>query len=44
LNGDWKVGDNARITADLSYQNSQFDTQFLAMRIGVGRATDCPLA
>ncbi|WP_294328795.1 TonB-dependent receptor [uncultured Sphingomonas sp.] len=33
LNGDWKVGDNARITADLSYQNSQFDTQFLAMRI-----------
>ena len=33
LNGDWKVGENARITADLSYQNSQFDTQFLAMRI-----------
>lgn len=33
LNGDWKVGDNARITADLSYQNSQFDTQFMAMRI-----------
>ncbi|KQM88810.1 TonB-dependent receptor [Sphingomonas sp. Leaf23] len=33
LNGDWKVGDNGRITADLSYQNSQFDTQFLAMRI-----------
>lgn len=33
LNGDWKVGDNARITADLSYQNSRFDTQFLAMRI-----------
>ena len=33
LNGDWKVGGNARITADLSYQNSQFDTQFLAMRI-----------
>ncbi|KQN06432.1 TonB-dependent receptor [Sphingomonas sp. Leaf25] len=33
LNGDWKVGDNARVTADLSYQNSQFDTQFLAMRL-----------
>lgn len=33
LNADWKVGDTGRITADLSYQNSQFDTQFLAMRI-----------
>ncbi len=33
LNADWKVGDNGRITADLSYQNSQFDTQFLAMRL-----------
>lgn len=33
LNGDWKVGDNGKITADLSYQTSEFNTQFLAMRI-----------
>lgn len=41
LNADWKVGDNGRITADLSYQNSQFDTQFLAMRLNrVARRID----
>ncbi|WP_448501846.1 TonB-dependent receptor [Sphingomonas sp.] len=33
LNGDWRVGGNARITADLSYQTSEFQSEFLAMRI-----------
>lgn len=33
LNGDWSVGDNAKITADLSYQTSDFQSEFMAMRI-----------
>ncbi len=41
LNGNWEVGEGARIVADLSYQTSQFDTQFLAMRISrVARRID----
>lgn len=41
FNADWKVGENGRITADLSYQNSRFDTQFLAMRLNrVARRID----
>lgn len=33
LNGQWEVDDRSRITADLSYQDSQFESQFMAMRI-----------
>jgi len=41
FNADWKVGETGRITADLSYQNSRFDTQFLAMRLNrVARRID----
>ncbi len=32
LNGKWNVGDNLRLTADLSFQDSEFDTNFIAMR------------
>lgn len=33
LNGQWDVGERGKITADLSYQNSEFNTEFQAMRI-----------
>lgn len=33
LNGKWDVGERGKIVADLSYQTSRFDTQFLAMRL-----------
>lgn len=33
LNGQWEVDDRSRITADLSYQDSKFESQFMAMRI-----------
>lgn len=33
LNGKWNVGERGKIVADLSYQTSTFDTQFLAMRL-----------
>ncbi|WP_347304297.1 TonB-dependent receptor [Croceibacterium sp. TMG7-5b_MA50] len=33
LNGRWETGDTGYVTADLSYQNSEFNTQFLAMRL-----------
>ncbi|VXC78874.1 TonB-dependent receptor [Sphingomonas sp. AX6] len=33
LNGKWETIDGGRINADLSYQNSEFNSQFLAMRI-----------
>ncbi|RHW18914.1 TonB-dependent receptor [Sphingomonas gilva] len=33
LNGQWEVGDNAKISADLSYQNSEYNEEFMAMRI-----------
>ena len=36
LNGKWEVGDLGGITADVSYQTSEFNTQFLAMRIDRG--------
>lgn len=32
VSGDWKIGDNLSITADLSYQTSKFDTEFQAIR------------
>lgn len=32
LGGKWEIGDNLRLKADLSYQNSTFDQQFFAMR------------
>lgn len=33
LNGKWDVGEHGSITADLSYQNSEFNSEFIAMRI-----------
>lgn len=33
LNGQWDVGERGKITADLSYQNSEYNEQFMAMRI-----------
>ena len=33
LNGKWDVGERGKIVADLSYQTSRFDTQFLALRL-----------
>ncbi|WP_188053103.1 TonB-dependent receptor [Sphingosinithalassobacter sp. CS137] len=33
LNGKWEVGDLGGITADLSYQTSEFNTSFIANRI-----------
>jgi len=32
LNGDWRIGDKLHLNADISYQDSKFDTQFTAMR------------
>jgi TonB-dependent receptor len=32
LNGKWQVGDNLKIVADLAFQDSEFDTNFIAMR------------
>ncbi|MBW4331246.1 TonB-dependent receptor [Stakelama sp. CBK3Z-3] len=32
LNGQWKVNDGGTITADLSYQDSKYSTDFFAMR------------
>lgn len=32
LNGDWEIGERLSLTADLSYQQSQFETEFIAMR------------
>ncbi|WP_129793246.1 TonB-dependent receptor [Sphingosinicella sp. CPCC 101087] len=33
LNGQWEVDDQSSINADISYQNSRFKTEFMAMRI-----------
>jgi TonB-dependent receptor len=33
LNGAWDLSDNASLTADLSYQTSEFNTEFVAMRL-----------
>jgi len=33
LNGEWEVGDLGGISADISYQTSEYNTQFMAMRI-----------
>jgi len=33
LNGDWRIGDKLHLNADISYQDSKYDTQFTAMRI-----------
>jgi TonB-dependent receptor len=32
LNGKWEVGDRLHLTADFAYQDSQYSSQFLAMR------------
>ena len=32
LNGKWSVGENLKIVADLSFQDSEFNTNFIAMR------------
>jgi hypothetical protein len=32
LNGKWKVTDKFTLEADLSFQDSQFDTTFVAIR------------
>ncbi|MQP68138.1 TonB-dependent receptor [Niveispirillum sp. SYP-B3756] len=32
LNGDWAIGDNAKIVADAAYQTSKNKSEFLAMR------------
>ena len=32
LNGKWEIGDRLHLTGDFSYQDSQFSSQFLAMR------------
>lgn len=32
LNGKWDVGDKLKLSADLSYQNSKFNSSFIAMR------------
>jgi TonB-dependent receptor len=32
LAGKWKIGDKLNMRADLSFQSSQFDTQFIAVR------------
>jgi TonB-dependent receptor len=36
LNGRWELDDRSWINADLSYQDSKFETEFLAMRINRG--------
>lgn len=33
FNADWRIGDNLRVTTDLSYQSSKFETQFVATRL-----------
>jgi TonB-dependent receptor len=33
LNGDWQIGDKLHLNADLSYQDSTYNTQFTAMRV-----------
>lgn len=33
LNGQWNIGDRLKLDGDLSYQTSEFDTQFTATRI-----------
>jgi TonB-dependent receptor len=32
LNGKWQLGDRLSLTGDVSYQDSKFDTQFIAVR------------
>lgn len=32
LNGKWELGDNLNLAADLAYQTSKFNTEFIAMR------------
>jgi iron complex outermembrane receptor protein len=32
LNGKWQVGENLTLVGDVSFQDSQFDTNFIAMR------------
>lgn len=32
LGGKWNIGDNLKLEADLSYQDSEFSSEFLAMR------------
>ena len=32
LNGKWEIGDNLRLVADLAFQDSEFNTNFIAMR------------
>jgi len=32
LNGKWDVGDRLKLSGDLSYQNSKFNSQFVALR------------
>jgi TonB-dependent receptor len=32
LNGKWDIGDRLQVTGDFSYQNSEYSSQFLAMR------------
>ncbi len=32
LNGKWRIGDRLSLTADLSVQNSEFNTRFIAVR------------
>lgn len=32
LSGKWNIGDNLKLEADLSYQDSEFSSEFLAMR------------
>lgn len=32
LNGDWELGERLSVTADLAYQTSEFETEFIAMR------------
>lgn len=34
LNGKWNVGERGKIVADLSYQTSTFQSEFIAMRLG----------
>ena len=32
LSGEWEIGDSLNLKADLAYQDSEFETQFFAMR------------
>jgi TonB-dependent receptor len=32
LNGKWEIGDNLKLVADLAFQDSEFNTNFIAMR------------